>query len=197
VSGSYSDLLRAARRWTKSREEAHDLVQTALAEAVVRGFADWDSADRRRWLHGVIRRRAAFNARSEGRRRRRERAWQLDADRSAARTWAWAPTFLSTLTPAVRAVALMIQADLSADEIRSILRLTGVAFRQRLSGLRRAMATDPEPTLPAKKPEGPGLGSRRPAVLRVLRRRPPWALASHDPDGHPLIFVATSSQKER
>ena len=197
MTGSYADLLRAARRFTKSPEEAHDLVQTALTEAVLRGFADWDTADRRRWLHGVIRRRAAFNARTQGRRRRRERAWQLDTDRSAPRAWVWAPRFLSTLTPSIRAVALMIQADLSAEEIRSLLRLTGVAFRQRLSGLRRALASEPEPTVPAQEPVGPGLGSRRPDVLRVLRRRPLWAVASHDPDGHPLIFVAASSQKRR
>jgi len=192
MSGAYSELLRAARRWTKGPEEARDLVQTALAEALVRGFADWEAVARRGWLHGVIRRRAAFEARSAGRRRRRERDWQLDADRSAQLAWAWTPRFLGALTPSVRALALLIQAGLCADEIRSVLRLTGVAFRQRLSALRRALATDAEPTLPAKTPEGPGLGPRRPEVLRTLQRRPLWAVASHDPDGHPLIFASSS-----
>jgi DNA-directed RNA polymerase specialized sigma24 family protein len=197
VSATYSELLRTARRWTKSPEEARDLVQTALTEALGHGFADWDSVARRGWLHGVIRRRAAFEARTEARRRRRERAWQLDTDHSAPRSWAWAPAFLSKLTPSIRAVALLIQAGLGADEIRSLLRLTSVAFRQRVSSLRRALASDAEPTVPAKAPEGPGLGPRRRDVLRTLRLRPLWAVATHDPDGHPLIFVSASSRNGR
>lgn len=197
VSGTYSELLRAARRWTKSPEQARDLVQTALAEALVRGFGDWDTVERRGWLHGVIRRRAAFEARSEARRRRREHAWQLDSDHSPQLAWAWTPQFLSILTPSVRAVALLIQAGLCADEARSVLRLTGVAFRQRLSALRRALKREPDATVPANGPKGPGLGPRRPEILRTLRYRPLWAVASHDPDGHALIFVAGSSRNER
>jgi hypothetical protein len=78
--------------------------------------------------------------------------------------------------------------------VRSLLRLTSVAFRQRLSSLRRALAAAAEPTLAAGTPEGPGLGARRQGLLSTLRRRPRWAVGSHDPDGHPLIFVASSSR---
>lgn len=194
MSTTYSELLRAARRWTKTPEEARDLVQTAVAEALTRGFADWDAVDRQSWLHGVIRRRAAFDARTAARRRRRERDWQLDSDRSARQAWAWAPQFLSTLTPSIRSLALLIQAGLDAEETRSLLRLTSEAFRQRSRGLRRAFAAAVEPVVAAEAPEGPGLGPRRPDVLRALRRRPLWAVASHDPDGHPLIFVASGSR---
>jgi DNA-directed RNA polymerase specialized sigma24 family protein len=197
VSAAYSELLRAARRWATSPEQARDLVQTALAEALRRGFTDWEAVARRGWLHGVIRRRAAFEARSAGRRRRRERDWQLGTERSAPLAWAWTPKFLGALTPSIRVLALLIQAGLGADEIRSVLRLTGVAFRQRSSALRRALAAEPEPTVPAEPPEGPGLGPRRSDVLRTLRRRPLWSVASHDPDGHPLIFVASSSRNGR
>ena len=194
MSATYSELLRAARRWTKSPEEARDLVQTALAEAVARGFSDWESLGRRGWLHGLIRRQAAFQARGEARRRRRDRLWQLDRDHPEQVAWAWAPQFLSTLSPSLRAVALLIQAGLGATEARSVLRLTGAAFRQRLSALRRALATADEPTVAASAPEGPGLGARRQDVLQALRWRPRWAVGSHDPDGHPLIFVASSSR---
>ena len=40
------------------------------------------------------------------------------------RPWAWAPRFLSTLAPSLRAVALLTQAGLGAAEVRSVLRLT-------------------------------------------------------------------------
>jgi RNA polymerase sigma-70 factor (ECF subfamily) len=196
VSTAYAELLQAARRWTKSPEEAADLVQTALTEAVARGFSDWEAAGRRGWLHGAIRRQAAFRARGEARRRRRDRLWQLDREEPGPVAWAWAPQFLSTLAPSLRAVALLSQAGLGGAEVRAVLRLTGDAFRQRLTALRRALATAAEPTVAAGAPPGPGLGARRRGLLAALRRRPSWALGSHDPDGHPLIFVATSSRTE-
>jgi DNA-directed RNA polymerase specialized sigma24 family protein len=194
VSGTYSELLRAARRWTKTPDEARDLVQAALTEAVARGFGDWEAAGRRGWLHGVIRRQAAFQARGEARRRRREQLWQLDREHPDRQPWAWSPRFLSTLPPSLRSVALLAQAGLSGAEVRSVLRLTGAAFRQRLTALRRALAANTDPTVPASPPWGPGLGPRRQGVLSALRRRPAWALGSHDPDGHPLIFVVQRSR---
>ncbi|RYZ05595.1 MAG: hypothetical protein EOO73_19065 [Myxococcales bacterium] len=196
MSPAYSELLRAARRWTKTPEDARDLVQVALTEAVARGFEDWEAPGRRGWLHGVIRRQAAFQARGEARRRRRDLLWQLGREHSEPCNWAWAPQFLSTLPPSLRSVALLVQAGLGGPEIRSVLRLTSVSFRQRLSALRRALKAIPENTVAASAPEGPGLGPRRRSVLSTLRRRPNWAVGSHDPDGHPLIFVATSSRTE-
>ncbi|HKO47789.1 MAG TPA: hypothetical protein VJV79_08700 [Polyangiaceae bacterium] len=194
MSPAYSELLRAARRWTKTPEDARDLVQTALAEAVARGFHDWEAEGRRGWLHGVIRRQAAFQARGEARRHRRDQLWQLAREHSEQLVWAWAPQFLSTLAPSLRTLALLVQAGLGGAEIRSVLRLTSVAFRQRLTALRRTLATTPEATLAGRAPEGPGLGARRQSVLSTLQRQPHWAVGSHDPDGHPLIFVAVSSR---
>jgi DNA-directed RNA polymerase specialized sigma24 family protein len=194
MSATYAELLRAARRWTRTPDEARDLVQTALTEALARGFSDWEAVGVRGWLYGVMRRQAAFQARGEARRRQRERWWQVDRGQAEPMPWTWAPQFLSTLPPSTRAVALLIQAGLGAPEARSVLRLTGVAFRQRLTALRRALATVAEPTVAAGPPEGPGLGARRHGVLSTLRRRPLWAVGSHDPDGHPLIFVASRSR---
>jgi DNA-directed RNA polymerase specialized sigma24 family protein len=196
VSATYSELLRTARRCTKTPEEARDLVQTAIAEALERGFDDWEAAGRRGWLHGVIRRQAAFQARTEARRQRRERLWQRDREPSGPQSWAWAPQFLHTLAPSIRAVALLTQAGLGGAEIRALLRLTSVAFRQRLTALRRALAAATEPTIGARAPEGPGLGARRQGVLSTLRRGSRWAVGSHDPDGHPLIFVAAAHESE-
>jgi hypothetical protein len=169
-------------------------VQTALAEAVARGFSDWEAAGRRGWLHGVIRRQAAFQARGEARRRLRDQLWQVGREGSDPSTWAWAPQFLSTLSPSLRSLALLAQAGLGGAEVRSVLRLTSVAFRQRLTALRRALATTRDATVAAHAPEGPGLGARRRSVISTLQRRSHWAVGSHDPDGHALIFVATGSR---
>jgi DNA-directed RNA polymerase specialized sigma24 family protein len=188
--------LRAARRWAKTPEDARDLVQTALTEAV-RGFSDWEELVRRGWLHGVLRRQAAFQARTEGRRRRRDQLWQLEREHAEEEPWAFAPQFLGTLAPSLRSVALLTQAGLGGAEVRSVLRLTSVAFRQRLTALRRALTTTAEPVVAAGAPEGPGLGARRQSVLATLRRRSHWGVGSHDPDGHALIFVATSSRTGR
>jgi DNA-directed RNA polymerase specialized sigma24 family protein len=194
VSGTYTELLRAARRWTRTPEEARDLVQAALTEAVARGFTDWDTDGGRGWLYGVIRRQAAFRARGEARRRRRDRLWQLDREHTEPTSWAWAPGFLTTLPPSLRSVAVLAQAGLGGAEVRSVLRLTAGAFRQRLTALRRALATTADPTVPTDAPRSPGLGPRRQGLLSTLRRRPQWALGTHDPDGHPLIFVAERSR---
>jgi DNA-directed RNA polymerase specialized sigma24 family protein len=194
VSGVYSELLRAARRWSKTPDEARDLVQAALTEAVVRGFDDWDAASRRGWLHGVIRRQAAFQARGEARRRRRDRWWQLDRKDPGPGEWAWAPRFLDTLPPSLRSLALLAQAGLGKEEVRSVLRLKAAAFRQRLSALRGALAATTEATVPAGPPLGPGLGPRRRGLIATLQRRPRWAVGTHDPDGHPLIFVVERSR---
>jgi DNA-directed RNA polymerase specialized sigma24 family protein len=182
-----------ARRWTRTPDEASDLVQAALTEAVSRGFSDWEAMSRRGWLQGVIRRQAAFRARGEARRRRRDRHWELDRELSEPEAWAFAPEFVSTLPQSLRSVALLAQAGLGGAEVRSVLRLTGVAFRQRLTALRRALAATRDPTVTVPTPIGPGLGSRRRGLLSTLQRGPVWAVGSHDPDGHPLIFVATSS----
>jgi DNA-directed RNA polymerase specialized sigma24 family protein len=194
VSGAYSELLRAARRWTNTPEDARDLVQTALTEAVARGIRDWEAVERRGWLHGVLRRQGAFRARGEARRRLRDRRWQLDHDDSEATHRAFAPEFLRTLRPSLRSVALLAQAGLGSAELRFVLRLTDVAFRQRLTALRRALAGATDPTVDAGAPPGPGLGALRRGLLSTLQRGAEWAVGSNDPDGHPLIFVATSSR---
>ena len=74
---AYSDLLRLARRHTRRAEEAQDLLQDALLDAVAAGRADLSQSANRRWLIGVIRNRAALAARGAARRTRRETQWQL------------------------------------------------------------------------------------------------------------------------
>jgi DNA-directed RNA polymerase specialized sigma24 family protein len=185
---TYRDLLRTAQRVARSADEARELVQDALVIALARGFHDWSSPERRAWLSGVVRKRAAFVARGHARRRRREAALERAADRQGP--WVWQPSFLASLPHSLRAVATLASADLCAAEIRWLLGLSDTALRKRLSSLRSAVRAESEsPTLPAPPP-AQGLGSHRASLLASLRRQGGTVLATHDPDGHPLFLRA-------
>jgi RNA polymerase sigma-70 factor (ECF subfamily) len=186
---AYRDILRTARRYSRSAEEARDLVQDAIAIALARGFEDWPSPSRRAWLRGVVRKRAAFLLRGQARRRRRERGVELpEAGGAEVAPWTWEPSFLSALAPSLRALALLVSADLCVAEIRWLLGLNDTAFRQRLSALRRALRAQADPpTRPLSEPALP-FGPQRAHVLAVLRRQRDPALATHDPDGHAILL---------
>jgi RNA polymerase sigma-70 factor (ECF subfamily) len=183
---AYRDLLRTARRWTRSLDEARDLAQDALVIALARGIDDWPSLARRAWLRGVVRKRAAFLVRGQMRRRRRE---QLpDGAGVRGNMWAWQPGFLASLPRSLRAVATLASGDLCAAEIRWLLQLSDTTLRQRLSALRRAVRAEAElPTLPAPAPPL-GFGAQRAQLLASLRLQRGRALATHDPDGHAILL---------
>ncbi|HEY0715647.1 MAG TPA: transcriptional regulator [Polyangia bacterium] len=182
---AYRDILRIARRCGASADEAHDLAQDVVVIALANGIADWSSPGRRSWLHGVLRKRAAFVVRGDKRRRRRERL--PDGPGEAGDAWGWRPEFLASLPHSLRAVAALASADLCAAEIRWLLGISDTALRQRLSALRRAVRAQAEsPTLPAPAP--PTFGIHRSRLLADLRRQPGAALATQDPDGHPIFL---------
>lgn len=188
----YDDCLRAAVACSRDGHEAGDLVQTIFLYALERGVTDLDALERRAWLRGALRRRAAFEARLAARRRKREGRWR-DAHASESQSpWRFSPEFLADLQPSIRAVAALASADLDASEIRSVLRLSATAFRKRLSVLRRFLAEAAQSglTVVAKRDTVYALGPARAGLIESLRRRPQAVLASHDPDGHPLIFAA-------
>lgn len=183
---AYRDLLRTARRLARSAEEARDLVQDVLVIALSSGLEDWPSPPRRPWLRGVVRKRAAFLARGQLRRRRREAHAELAGP--GATTWTWQPRFLASLPRSLRAVAALASADLCAAEIRWLLGLSSTALRQRLSELRRAVRAEADaPTLPAAEP-ALSFGAQRASLLSVRRRQDAPALATHDPDGHAILL---------
>jgi hypothetical protein len=92
------------------------------------------------------------------------------------------------LPPSLRVVAALASADLCAAEIRWLLGLTDAALRQRLSALRGAVRAEAErPTQPVAEPQLL-LGSKRATLLTSLRRQHSPALATHDPDGHAILF---------
>ena len=61
---AFADLHAQARRLARRPEEADDLLQSALLAALESGRTDLASPETRRWLSGVIRNRAAFDART-------------------------------------------------------------------------------------------------------------------------------------
>jgi RNA polymerase sigma-70 factor (ECF subfamily) len=184
---AYREMLRTARRFARSDEEARDLVQDALVIALTRGFDDWSSPARRGWLSGVVRRHAAFVARGHMRRRRRERLQVSDWD-SGARRWVWRADFLASLPRSLRVVAALASADLCATEIRWLLGLSDTALRQRLSALRSAVRAEGEPTTQsAPEPQLAFAGPRK-QLLAGLRQQPGRVIATHDPDGHAILL---------
>jgi DNA-directed RNA polymerase specialized sigma24 family protein len=182
----YRDILRTARRFASSADEARDLVQDSVLIALSRGYYDWTSPARRAWLRGVVRKRAAFVLRGQARRRRREQLPDGAGPGQAA--WGWQPAFLASLPRSLRVVAALASADLCSAEIRWLLGLSDTALRQRLSALRRAVRAESEPpTLPAAEPPLV-FGPRRAQLLASLQRQRLPALATHDPDGHTILL---------
>jgi DNA-directed RNA polymerase specialized sigma24 family protein len=198
----YGELVRVAAAVSRTQHEARDLVQSILLDAVERGIADWSAPEKRAWLRGALRRRAAFDARTAARTRRREARWleattSLTAGGSLPRAWRFSRELLERLAPSVRTLATLASADLQPQEIRSVLRLTDTAFRKRLSMLRRAVqeASKVGVTVVTKSSEAFSLGGKRAGLIAALRRQRTWAIASHDPDGHPLIFSIAAAHK--
>jgi DNA-directed RNA polymerase specialized sigma24 family protein len=184
---AYGEILRTARRFTRSEQDARDLAQDALMIALARGLEDWSSPGRRGWLRGVVRKRAAFVIRGERRRRRREQLVEGVAGPSAGR-WTWRADFLASLPRSLRVVAALASADLCAAEIRWLLGLSDAALRQRLSALRGAVRAEvEEPIVPASEPPL-ALGERRAPLLAGLRQQAGRVVATHDPDGHAILL---------
>lgn len=193
---TYRDILQTARRFAPSEADARDLVQDVLEIALARGVEDWSSPERRAWLRGAVRRRAAFVARGQHRRRRRELSAE-GVESGDVGAWKWQPSFLNTLPRSLRIVAMLASADLSAAEIRWLLQLSDTALRQRLSALRRALRAhggDEPPISPASRPPG-GFGPQRAQLLGLLRGRGGRAVATHDPDGHVLFLRITPHER--
>jgi hypothetical protein len=80
-----------------------------------------------------------------------------------------------------------------------VLRLSDTAFRKRLSELRRAVreATEAGIAIICQPPAAYALGVARTELLASLKGHPSWAIASHDPDGHPLIFSRIDAHEPR
>ncbi len=184
---AFADLQAQARRHARRPEEADDILQSALLAALESGRTDLASPETRRWLYGVIRNRAAFDARTSVRRRMRESAWtETQAPPDGPRA---SHLQLEGLSPALRLTALLALSGHTRQEIGWLLNLSETALRQRINQLKRALDSAP---MPSADPTGPlAFGRIRRALLGPARREHAL-LASHDPDGH--LFVVSRSQ---
>lgn len=199
--GPYNHFYRRARRFTRNRAEAEDLLHDALLAALKAGrypLADpADPADAR-WFAGVLRNTAAMDTRTGVRRRARERVYagSTEATRDVDNIETPFDAVLAPMPPAARAVAILVLHGLNAEEIRWIHRLSATAFRQRLTSIRRALKTLPEEVraealatalhrqgLPELE-----LGLIRRALVATLKRIP--GIGAHDPDGHLFVIAA-------
>lgn len=197
--GAYRRLRSEARRHARDAADADDLVQDALLVALEQGRDALDAASLP-WLSGVIRHRAAMQARSGIRRRRRDAAFAVPTDPAAVapappEATTAAGALLARLPPAARRVAVLALHGLAAGEIRWILGIRDTAFRQRLTCIRKVLGALP----PAQRAETMALACVRDPARSVdlqfgLVRRALKAalhgrdgLGSHDPDGHLLV----------
>jgi DNA-directed RNA polymerase specialized sigma24 family protein len=197
---SWRRLERLARRVSRRADEAEDLVQDVLLAALEAGRSD-DA-----WLHGTMRRRAAFLARGAVRRARREAvAAGAMPDATEADTPAGhhgpggaggIALLLARLPPAARRVLLLALHGMGAGEIQWLLRTTPTAFRQRLATIRREFRRLPPEIRAGIVADGSSTARARPLDPHFgLRRRVLVAAGagtssagSHDPDGHLLLF---------
>jgi DNA-directed RNA polymerase specialized sigma24 family protein len=187
----FDQLLAIARRHSRSRDEAEDLVQSACLAAIATGRRDFGDAQVMAWLAGTLRNLGAMDARGAARRRQREAEF---VRRVALTTGGALPLpDPAGLPPALARTARLIAAGCTRDELRWLLGISDTALRQRLSTLRRvARAADTSPVAgTAMAPRGPA----RPALLTATRRVPSATVGSHDPDGN--LFVIGPSQSAR
>lgn len=203
----YDECVRIAAASSRNAQHARDLAHAVLLDAIARDVGDLSAPERRAWLRGALRKHAAFEARTAVRRRHREARWQSAIDDAAApaqeqgqEPWRFSPELLARLSPALRVLAALASAELEPREIRSVLQLSDTAFRKRLSELRRALreATAAGIAVVCRPPAAYALGAARAELLMSLRGQPrTWAVASHDPDGHPLIFSRAGAHESQ
>jgi RNA polymerase sigma-70 factor (ECF subfamily) len=186
-------LLRVAACCSVIRHEAEDLVQDVLLAAIEKGRDCGDSSFLP-WAAGAIRNRARFVARSAGRRKRRERTYSVEHERSAQPSPRFPDTFVITLPRSRRVVALLINLGMGRREIAYLLGLSDMAIRQRITGLRKAFAAFAGKVECDSHPPFPADGLARRALKASLPKRGDRRLAVRDPDGTPIFF---SSQRSR
>lgn len=192
---TYRELQAQANRLSRTAADADDLVQETLIAALQTGRAELP------WLHGVMDNLAKMQARTAGRRRKREAA-AANRDAETANEGVACrdpvpPAWLLQLPASARRVAVLALHGLSAQEIQWLLDIAPTAFRQRLSRIRRQLQTlspalqaDCAALMDARDPYRSvelQFGLVRRALKTAMGGR---GLGTHDLDGHLLILDA-------
>lgn len=195
-----ASLRSVAARHSRVPDEAEDLLQDALLEAVCAGRDDLTQAVNFRWVAGMLRNLGAMTARTAVRRRIRESRWSRDDRPQSTATPEFSPSgsandapiawrahpALVALPPSLRSVALLALAGHDRAEIAWLLDLTPTAMRQRISTLRKKLATRMDGDFSHPTNADLPLGLIRRALLPVVVATN--SAGSHDPDGHLLTI---------
>lgn len=196
---SYAALLGIARAFVRRKSEAEDLLQGALLIAVESGRSDFAVPKNRRWLCGVLKNLAAFDARGACRRRARDTAWndagELFVSDATPFQGDEIRAFARQLPPRLRTAALLAIAGHTRAEIGWLLRVSDMAVRQYVTEIRKRWRSA------GGRAEGDMLLLTGPLAFGRIRQglrahvagRVGVVLASHDPDGYGFS-VSLSSQ---
>src|SRR5690606_22127119 len=189
------DMYRIAAQYSRRPEEVDDLVQDLLLEAVK---TEKDFSDTRfmAWGRGFLRNRAAFIARTEGRRRKREERFHADDHPSSYADKRLPEPFIARLRPSLRIVARLVNCGLNRKEIRYLLAIADTALRQRLTALRQEWKVYLDALgKPPEHPDDPihtlSSGLLRRSLIQAFKSPADYTehhagrmIGSHDPDGH-------------
>jgi RNA polymerase sigma-70 factor (ECF subfamily) len=203
---NYYDWLATARKFSRSPNDAEDLLQDSLMIAFRQGRLDFSIEQNRKWFSGILKNQAAMMARSESRRRVRQKL-AAPTDRSTPPedpetnpSVDAIEQLLSGLTPAAGRVMALVLAGLNRDEVCSVLNLSSAALRQRLTVIRRALKQLPQDLQRealalayqrrTERAEDLAFGLIRRALHRLLKQPAETGagVGTHDPDGHLIII---------
>ncbi len=198
----YNSWLSIARKFSRSQNDAKDLLQECLLIAIKQERLDFNIENNRKWFTGVLKNQATMMARSEFRRRNRE---QIMANKVKSHSILNLDSvlqvevnaqLLNKLTPSTRKVMTLILSGFNRQEICSALKLSSDALRQRLSMIRKSFKKLPKDmqkeaiaTAYQRRKENSddlAFGLIRRALYRLLRDGS--GIGTHDPDGHLLII---------
>lgn len=202
------ELQRIAYLYSRKKEEVADLVQDLFLEAVRIG-KNLSEPGFLPWAHGVLRNRAAFIARTEGRRKKREVLFDGNLSEDHCTFNVFPEAFFEALRPSLRIIGRLINCGLNRKEILYLINIPDSAFRQRLTALRREWSSYTDVT-----GKGPEISSesettlQRGLIRRSLHRsiRDPKGkddmdsggriIGSYDPDGHLFTIRSVSAHKK-
>ncbi|MFS1524529.1 RNA polymerase sigma factor [Microbulbifer sp. 2304DJ12-6] len=202
----YRQWLRTAARLSQRDHEAEDLLQEGLLAAVKAQRKPIQDAGDAAWFYGVLRNLAAMNTRQAKRRQVREASYASGEGESNADLVTFDEDTIPTLPTGQRLILLLTLNGLSKGEICRVLSISDAALRQRLSALRKKLAsqqsnsrTDPAGLAAAyaarlDKTNPSGAGLRRAALARGPSRLSSFRFGITDPDSN-LFTISHSSKK--
>jgi RNA polymerase sigma-70 factor (ECF subfamily) len=204
----YKHWLTVAARYARRAGEAEDLLHDSLLAAAEARRADLSDSKTRAWFAGLIRNKAAMDARTAARRKRREAIVSQSRPQPTLanpRDDDAVLELVRSLPPATRAVATLALHGMTRPEIACALRLSDEALRQRLTTLRRkwvhvsrdAQDQAIERVQSRRRTIGQelALGTMRRALLTLVRDVD--GIGTHDPDGHLLVFESRGHERRQ